>query len=122
MMHKCLITLVVLCTALSIILDAAPTLPYTAGFETTRERQSDGMAKNICSKNLTTIARNKDSRDGSIPVLDRSKELMLSFLNFFGAVTSDERAESDPSDKTQQTLLDGFHTCSYFYDQKKNLW
>ena len=34
---------------------------------------------------------------------------MLSFLNFFDAVTSDERAESDPSDKTQQTLFDGFH-------------
>ena len=54
MMHKCLITLAVLCTALFIILDAAPTLPYTAGFETILESESRMERRKTFS---TSVAR-----------------------------------------------------------------
>ena len=91
MMQKFLITPVVLCTALFIVLDAAPVLPSTASFEAAGWQPSNDMAKtilNMFSKSLTT-AGDKGGTDASIQV--DGKEVALSFLNFVGSFISAER-------------------------------
>ena len=107
-MQKLLITLMVLCTALFIMLDAAPVLP--SGFEAVGEQQYDEMAKtflNIFNK-IPTATGKKGSRDGSIQV--DSKEVALSFLDFMSSFISAEREKTDPNDKAQQTFFNGFES------------
>lgn len=120
MMQKFLITPVVMCTALFIVLDAAPVLPSIASFEAAGWQPSNDMAKtilNMFSKSLTT-AGDEGGRYGSIQV--DSKEVALSFLDFMGSLLSAEREKKDPNDKILQTFFDIFDTANSLLSDRYN--
>jgi hypothetical protein len=110
MIQKFLLAPVMLCTALFIMLDAAPVLSSTASFKAAREQLSNEMVKmflNMFSKSLAT-AGDKGGSDGSIQV--DSKEIVLSFVDFIESFISDEREKTDPNDKSRQTCFNVFDT------------
>ena len=109
-----------MCTALFIVLDAAPVLPSTASFEPAGWQPSNDMAKtilNMFSKSLTT-AGDEGDRYGSIQV--DSKEVALSFLDFMGSLISAEREKTDPNDKTLQIFFDIFDTAYSLLSDRYN--
>ena len=108
---KSLISLVMLCTALFVALDAAPVLPsgYEAEFEAVGSQQSDEMAKtflNVFTKILTT-AGDKVGRDGSIQA---DNELGKMVLNIASGLLSSASKKADPNDEFQQTFFNGFNS------------
>ena len=108
---KYLISLVVLCTAIFVTLDAAPVLPsgYEAEFEAVGRQQSDEMAKtflNVFTK-ILSAAGDRIGRDGSIQADD---ELGKTFLNVVSSLLSAMGKKADPNDKLQQTFFNGFNS------------
>ena len=108
---KSLTTLVVLCTALFVALDAIPVLPsgYEAEFEAVGRQQSDEMMKtflNVFSK-ILTAASDRIGRDGSIQADNALGRTLLNLANSFLSAAS---KKADPNDELQQSLFNGFNS------------